>query len=137
MERVKERLSVASRALATLDEALEAPKSKIVRDAAIQRFEYTFEAVWKAAQIYLKRVEGKDLASPKSVIRASFQAGLLDEAEAAAALQMVDDRNLTVHTYQEALAERIFGRLPDYARIMREWLVALDGGSAEAARARG
>jgi hypothetical protein len=49
MERLKERLDVARRALASLKElaALEQP-SRIERDAAIQRFEYTCEALWKA-----------------------------------------------------------------------------------------
>ncbi|WXJ86724.1 hypothetical protein MHOCP_07400 [Moorella humiferrea] len=37
------RLETLERALATLEEALAQPFSVIVRDAAIQRFEYTFE----------------------------------------------------------------------------------------------
>ena len=59
MERLNERLVIARRALSTLQEllGLEAP-SRVERDAAIQRFEYTCEAVWKAAQRYLQDVEG-------------------------------------------------------------------------------
>ena len=53
MERVKERLHVARRALATLAQALNEPKTPMNRDASIQRFEYSYEAVWKAAQAYL------------------------------------------------------------------------------------
>ena len=34
-------------ALLTLDEVLMMEWSKVVRDAAIQRFEYCFELVWK------------------------------------------------------------------------------------------
>lgn len=50
MERYRERLTIARQALDTLDEVLAiAEPSQIVRDAAIQRFEYTLEAVWKAA----------------------------------------------------------------------------------------
>lgn len=45
MERLKQRLATARQALGTLEELREEPFSKIVRDAAIQRFEYTFEAV--------------------------------------------------------------------------------------------
>ena len=46
MERLKERLALARRALSTLQELvrLEQP-SQVERDAAIQRFEYTCEAV--------------------------------------------------------------------------------------------
>jgi hypothetical protein len=50
MEGVKERLQIARKALNTLRELTDKPKlSTVERDAAIQRFEYTFEAVWKAA----------------------------------------------------------------------------------------
>jgi len=40
---VKERLGIAGHALHTLLEVLRLPKTGVVRDAAIQRFEYTFE----------------------------------------------------------------------------------------------
>ena len=42
-----------SRALARLGEALSAPKSDLVRDAAIQRFEFTFELAWKTMKLWL------------------------------------------------------------------------------------
>lgn len=59
MGRVLERIQVAEKALATLKELafLEDP-SPVERDAAIQRFEYTFEAFWKALQAYLREKEG-------------------------------------------------------------------------------
>jgi hypothetical protein len=54
MERLIERLGIARRALNALQEAIDRGLSDaIVRDAAIQRFEFTFEATWKAAQRFL------------------------------------------------------------------------------------
>jgi hypothetical protein len=41
---------------------------------------------------------------------------------------MVDDRNLSVHTYNEALAEAIFSRLGGHAEGIAAWLEALDSG---------
>lgn len=127
MERLKERLAIARRALGTLEEllGLEGPVSNVVRDAAIQRFEYTFEAVWKAAQLYLRIMEGLDNNSPKGVIRASLRVGLLDENQVRLGLDMTDDRNRTVHTYNEDIARAIYGRLPDYAGLMRYWLESM------------
>ena len=122
MERLNERLAVARQALRTLQEVLAEPKTRIVRDATIQRFEYTFEAVWKAAQMYLEAEEGLDAASPKSAIRDSFQVGLLGEEQVQTALRMADDRNLTVHTYNEALADAIYSRIGEYAEVMDIWL---------------
>ncbi len=100
--------------------------TKIERDAAIQRFEYTFEAMWKAAKQYLLDIEGLDIGSPKGVIRGFFQNGVLNEEQTNLALSMVDDRNLTSHTYDEALAKQIFHQLDDYANLMDKWLQTME-----------
>ena len=127
MERTLERLSTARKALESLQAlTLDEDVSDIVRDAAIQRFEYTFEAVSKAAQRYLRDVEGLELASPKSIARACFQVGVLSEEEVRLSLAMVDDRNLTVHTYNEGLAQQIFSKLMRYAELMNDWLKAME-----------
>lgn len=128
MERLKQRVAQADRALATLEALLEEPHEKadtVVRDAAIQRFEYSFEAVWKAAQRYLRVAEGIEEGSPKAVIRASVRTGILGDEEGRAALSMVDDRNLTSHTYNESLADKIYRSIPAHARLMRRWLDAI------------
>ena len=106
MDRLRQRLSVAGQGAATLRELeVRTAPSKIERDTAIQRFEYTFEATWKAAQRFLAVVEGVEAGSPKSAIRACHEAGLLQSAHAEQALARPDNRNLTAHTYNEGLAE--------------------------------
>ncbi len=94
MDRLDERLKVALQALTTLEELVgKSPVSKIERDAAIQRFEYTSEAVWKAGQAFLREHEGLDRGSPKGVIRAFLQVSKFEEADAQLAMDMIDDRN--------------------------------------------
>ena len=127
MEDLTRWIALARRAAATLADVLREPKSALVRDAAIQRFEYTFEATWKATQRYLRDVEGLEVASPAGAIRRAHAVGLLDEPSARLALDMVSDRNLTVHTYNEALAEEIFARLPLYSRLVDAWIRSLEG----------
>lgn len=125
MDRLKLALEQAARALSRLEEvlAMSSPTgTDIVRDAAVQRFEFTFEALWKAARHFLLQREGVDAASPKGVIRACHRVGLLTHDETAQALAMTDDRNLTSHTYDESLAALLYQRLPDHARLMRQWL---------------
>jgi nucleotidyltransferase substrate binding protein (TIGR01987 family) len=123
MERLKERLAVARKALLTLRELTDKPKlTEIERDAAIQRFEYTFETVWKAAQLYLNEIEGLTANSPKSTVRASWQTGLFDEKTAQTALRMVEARNLTVHTYNEKLARSIYRQITVFVDVLQEWL---------------
>ena len=120
MERLNERLALTQKALSSFDEILEQPYSKIIRDAAIQRFEFTLEAVWKLAQRHLILREGLEIGSPKGVIRACFQAKLLSEDETELLLHAVDDRNLTAHTYNEALAEQIYQNLFKYQPLLNK-----------------
>ena len=133
MERLTRRIQLARRALATLQEltAITAP-TLVERDAAIQRFENSTEACWKAAQSVLSIQFGLELASPKSVIRACAQNALLTESDARLAMDLVDDRNLTAHTYNEALAQAIWSRLPNHLSVLQRWLETLElltGGS--------
>ncbi len=117
MERLNERIKQTEKALSAFNEILSEPYSKIVRDAAIQRFEFTLETLWKLAQRYILIHHGIDTGSPKSVIRSCFQAGLLDESQTETILQSIDDRNLTAHTYNEELAEKIYHNLFIYQPI--------------------
>lgn len=120
MERLNQRLQMARRALATLQElAPLASPTKVERDAAIQRFEYSTEACWRAAQSVMSIQFGLELASPKSVIRACAQNALLAEADARLAMDLVDDRNLTSHMYNEALAQAIWSRLLTHLAVMQ------------------
>lgn len=59
-------------------------------------------------------------------MRSAHAVALLDEAAARLGLEMVRDRNLTVHTYNEALAEEIYGRLQRYLPLMDTWLDAME-----------
>lgn len=126
MERLRARLAVADRAVATFEELVGAPfPDRVVRDAATQRFEYSFEAVWRAVQRFFAVVEGVSEGAPKAVVRASFRAGILAENDAEGLLALVDDRNLTVHTYNEALADELAKRVGGHARLLRGWLAAV------------
>ena len=122
MERLRAKLAVASKANLRLLEAVRLPDpSELERDAIIQRFEFTFEALWKAAQYYLFVVEGLDIASPKGVIRACREVGIFNEEESMLARKMADDRNLTVHTYNEVLAVAIYQRILKYQGLLVAW----------------
>jgi nucleotidyltransferase substrate binding protein (TIGR01987 family) len=123
MGRLKQKVDSAKRALRTLQELVDSQNLTIIeRDAAIQRFEYTFEAAWKAGKAFLREIEGLEIGSPKGVIRGFLQVGLFTEEQTALALAMVDDRNLTSHTYNEGLAEQICDQLGNYAELMADWL---------------
>lgn len=127
MDLLKKKIADAAKAFSTFQEVLHEPYSKISRDAAIQRFEYTVEAVWKCLQLFLREREGLECYSPKACFREAGGAGLLNEDETMKALEMIDDRNLTSHTYQEQLADNIFKRLNSHAKIMGKLLEQMNG----------
>ena len=110
------------RALASLQELvpsyLEDKENIILRDAMIQRFEYSTEAFWKYLKAYLSIEHNLSANSPREVIRTGLKAKLYSEEISKELLQILDDRNLTSHTYVEELAESIAGRIPAYSKNM-------------------
>lgn len=128
MEKIQERINTPQRALTKLHElAVKPDLSDVERDALIQRFEFSFELLWKCAKEYLYVVEGIDAASPKKVIRCCRELGLLDDEQTREALQMADDRNLTTHTYDETFAQAVVERIRRYAPLLQLWLGKIGG----------
>lgn len=113
-----ERFKDAVKSLKTLGAILEEDFSAIVRDATIQRFKYTFEAVWKFLKEYLKEKEGIVCNSPKACFREIFSLGFLSEDDAGACLEMTDRRNDTSHTYKEEVAQVIYAKIKGYFFLM-------------------
>ena len=110
------------RVLASLEELVskysENQTDVILRDALIQRFEYSTETFWKYLKAYLQTEHNLSANSPREVIRTGLTAKLYSEEISKELLQMLDDRNLTSHTYVEELAESIAGRIPAYSKNM-------------------
>jgi len=96
------------KALSQLQKALDQPKSEYLRDAVIQRFEFTYELAWKTLKIYLETIDLLVL-NPKETLKVAYQQGILADADAWSELHM--NRNLTSHTYDEQLAEDIYAFL--------------------------
>ena len=131
----EERVGELERALERLDEALAlgpAPSAEvsattlpeaIVGDAAIQRFEFSFELAWKALSGWLERNLTAPPASPRAVLREAYRQGVI--ADEARWIALLLDRNLTSHTYREATARDVFARLPDHAKLLHALLVTL------------
>ena len=121
------RVNLFERALSRLEEALAKPEDPIVRDACIQRFEFTFEMAWKAVQRYAL-TEGIECVSPRDCFRAGFRLGVIDRD--AQWMAMVEDRNRTSHTYDEDSANAIYRALPGYADLLRRLLQKLKEGES-------
>ncbi len=110
-ERFIERQNDVRERAARLAEAVAQTESDIVRDATIQRFEFTFEVVWKTLKLYLER-QGHECGGPRPTLKKAFTENLIPTPEEADVwLEMLEDRNLTSHAYDEELASRIYSHI--------------------------
>lgn len=92
-----------------LEKALQIEKPNLVEKAgAIQFFEVTFELSWKMLKDYLQ-FQGYDIKSPRDAIKTGFSYGLITNGESW--LSALNDRHLTVHTYDEVFAEKVYGKI--------------------------
>ncbi len=97
-------------ALRALKEGVFQAKDDLTKDGVIQRFEFTFELLWKTLKIYLAD-QGVDARTPKECLRSAFRIGLIKEEEAF--LEMLEDRNKTSHLYNRETSDQIFQRIKD------------------------
>jgi len=87
------------------------------RDSIIKRFEYSYDLTWKYLKLFFKEKHGLDILSPKKVFQECLKHKIIDEEESRILLYMVDDRNLTTHTYNEDTAENVSSRVPQYYQL--------------------
>lgn len=105
LERLEERIEEYLKALRQLERALARPFDEFIRDAVIQRFEFTHELAWKMLKLRLE-AEGITALTPRQTLRESLQAGLIHDGNTWSEIQRY--RNLTSHTYDEKLADEVY-----------------------------
>lgn len=109
-----------------------APGDEDIRDACIQRFEYTYELAFKM----LKRQLEQELASReelaqlpfKDVIRVGAERGLIAVPERW--FDYRDKRNITSHTYDEDKAREVYTVLSDFVDDAADLLTRLKSRNA-------
>lgn len=107
-----------SKAVSRLQDALNQPKDEYIRDSVIQRFEFCVELAWKTA----KKVMGTSSVAPRAIVREMAQQGLISDPETW--FHYLESRNLSSHTYQEALAEKVYDvaktALKDFEKLLSQ-----------------
>ena len=87
------------KALAQFSKALAEPESAIVRDVSIQRFEFTYELLWKTVKSFLEDFHGVRAVSPRQVFKEAFATDIIDNEDIF--LEMLESRNALAHTCSE------------------------------------
>jgi nucleotidyltransferase substrate binding protein (TIGR01987 family) len=115
------------KAIASVEQVLLTQKTDITRDAAIKRFEYTFELCWKFLKRWLENETADstiDSFSKKELFRVGREYGLIRDVEAWFRYNRA--RNETAHTYNETKAEEVYAVIGDFLADARFLLDELE-----------
>ena len=114
-KRWDERISDYKNALKRLKEAIEESKvidSSTIKDGVIQRFEFTLELSWKVMKYFLNSEGLTEAKAPRSTIRTGFNNEIIQDAKLW--IDMIEDRNLTTHTYSQSTSDEIYGKIINF-----------------------
>lgn len=92
-----------------LNISMQHPDNELMRDGAIQRFEYTMELSWKLIERYLKVVVDIDaytIHSRKDLFREAAKWGLIEDVESW--FKYYKARNQTSHDYHPEKANEVY-----------------------------
>ena len=121
MEHAKDKLEadlkVLTKALCSLENAIALPLNDIVRDAVIQRFEYTFELSWKTLKVAGEYM-GTECNSPREAIKAGFKLGWIQSPDLW--FEAMEARNKTSHTYDEDIAKEVYEVAKKFPCLVKE-----------------
>ena len=110
-----QRSSQFDKAFSQLREAVELAGrrqlSRLEAQGLIQGFEYTHELAWKTLKDFLEARGVINLYDSRDSTRAAFGASLIENGKTW--MEMIQSRNLTTHTYNEATATQIFAAILD------------------------
>ena len=131
IEKLKEKLENYSKALIRLEQSLSRDtKDELVLDAVIQRFEFTYELSWNLIKLYLLYNGIAEVRTPREAFKEAFATGIINEGDTW--INMLDDRNLTSHTYDEIEAREIYEKIKNKYFIILERLKEKLSGEIEA-----
>ena len=92
------------RALEKLEQACQRLElNELEAQGLIKAFEYTYELAWNMLRDYLLFQGNSGLHGSRDTLRLAFERGLIRDGEDW--MLMLQDRNLTVHTYNDESAQ--------------------------------
>lgn len=117
-DKLEKSLMNLNKAVKRFAEALQETESSIVMDATIQRFEFTYELLWKTLKIFLEDIHGIRAVSPRLVFKEAYALSVIEQEDIF--LEMMQSRNLLSHTYNEEQAAKIYRKCPLYLSAIKD-----------------
>ena len=104
--RWQQRFSNYQKALAQLETFAQPPAlNEREQQGLIKAFEYTYELAWNTLRDLLRSQGNAGLLGSRDTLREAFRLGLIEAGDTW--MLMIQDRNLTSHTYNRATADAI------------------------------
>jgi len=101
-----QRFSNFNKALHQLSKFIEKGElNELEKQGLIQSFEYNYELAWNTIKDFYESQGEMGIQGSRDAIRLAFRRGLIENGEVW--MQMVKSRTLTLHTYNEEIAEEI------------------------------
>lgn len=115
-----QRFSNFEKSLNYLNDAIQIKNPDMIQKAGlIQFFEICFELSWKVLKDYFADKGFIEVKFPREVIKKAFENDLITDGHSW--LKALSDRNLTVHTYNEEIADQIVNDIQDtYFPLLHE-----------------
>lgn len=79
--------------------------NELEEQGLIKAFEYTYELAWNVIKDFYEDQGEQSIQGSKDAFRLAFQRGLIQDGQSW--MEMVENRKLTVHTYDDETAEEI------------------------------
>lgn len=102
-----------NKALTKLGEAVALDKertlSELEKQGLIQAFEYTHELAWKVMQDFFVFQGNTELRGSRDATRQAFSTNLIADGDHW--MEMIKNRNLTSHTYNEEITKEIYNNI--------------------------
>mgnify|MGYP003537349289 FL=1 len=93
---------------------------ELLQEGLIQRFEYTHELAWKVMKDYAEYQGYTDIRGSRDAVRKALEMGLVDDKRW---METIEDRNLTVHNYNNEIASEIYENI---MCVYAPWFVAFE-----------
>lgn len=104
--RWKQRYTNFTKSLDLLETAVKIEQPDIVQKAGtVQFFEMCCELSWKLMKDYLEEQGFTEIGTPRNAVKKAFEIGILENGHAW--MDLLVDRNLSVHTYDEEKANNL------------------------------
>ena len=108
--RWQQRFSNYCRALERLEDFLDPPVlNEREQQGLIKAFEYTYELAWNTLRDLLRSQGDASLLGARDSLREAFRLGLIEQGDTW--MLMIQDRNLTNHTYNRSTADAIAAQI--------------------------